>query len=527
MFYAQHHGHWRLDMQVENMPSYRQPFQMGGIKPEEKVAYIDALATADAETIYIHAINRHFQQDLPVVIDLTAVSGLTGRVIHHIYEGRLHNSPQASESKEMGWSREETLQLKDQTLKVTLPKRSISCLEIARSERPDYAVEYLNHNTPATATAGETLPVQITIQNTSRQSWVTAGNHPFRLGYQWYTADGVALSTSLWDDNRTALPHPIAPGESVTLTSQLSIPRVAGDLEVRWDMVEELRTWFAWQGVATLNVPVRVEEVIDLPQPVGLIVSASHNNRQTGADNLLQATDSNPTTRWSTQTPQQPGMWFQIDLGQVRTISQISLNNDLSPRDYPRGYVAKLSTDEQSWQTVAENPNNDRPLAISFSPQHTRFIRIEQTGSDPIYWWSIHRIDLAGGVKLTARASHNNTQTGVDNVAQALDGRADTRWSTQTPQRPGMWFEITLSETRHLSGLTFDNAGSPKDYPRGYRLYVATDRNNWQEVGRRDQNMGPVNVRFSPRPVRLIYIEQTGHSENWWWSIHKVTVSST
>ena len=528
MFYAQHHGHWRLHMQAENIPTYRQPFQMGGIKPEEKVAYIDTLATADEDTIYIHAINRHFHQDLPVVIDLTAVSGLTGRAIHHNYEGRLRNSPQPGESKEAGWFREESLQLKDRVLTVTLPKRSISCIEIARSELPAYAVEYLNHNTPTTATAGQTIPVQITIQNTSSQSWITAGNHPFRLGYQWHTADGVALSASLWDDNRAALPHPIAPGESVTLDCQLSIPRVAGDFEVRWDMVEELRTWFAWQGVATLNVPVRVKaDVIDLPQPGGLGVSASHNNRQAGVDNLLQATDNNPATRWSTQAPQRPGMWFEIDLGQVRSISHLSLNNDLSPRDYPRGYIVRLSTDQQNWQTVAENPNNDRPLTISFSPQPTRFIRIEQTGSDAVYWWSIHRIDIAGELKLTARASHNNIQTGVDNVAQALDERANTRWSTQTPQRPGMWFEIDLNETRLLSGLTLDNAGSPQDYPRGYRLYVATNRNNWQEVAHNDQNTRPVSVRFSPRPVRLIYIEQTGRSENWWWSIHHVTVNAT
>jgi hypothetical protein len=386
-------------------------------------------------------------------------------------------------------------------------------------------VEYLNHSTPASAFAGQTRGVQISLVNSSGRTWLAGGQHPFRLGYHWYTADGHEVPASLWDDNRTGLPYDLPPGASVTLNCDLSIPRLPGHYEVRWDMVEEQRTWFAWQGVPTLNVEVNVSGVdVERPPYPLIVINASHNDQRTGPDNLLQALDHDPATRWSTRHPQRRGMWFQIDLNETRPVSGLALDSTGSPEDYPRGYRVFVAEDRDHWLEVASNAQNDRPLNVTFSPRPVRYIYIEQTGDDPTYWWSIHGIEIHGPVLITARASHNNTQIGVDNVAQALDGRPDTRWSSQTPQQPGMWFELDLHETRPVSGLALDSTGSPHDYPRGYRVFVAEDRDHWLEVASNAQNDRPLNVNFSPRPVRYIYIEQTGQSDDWWWSIHGVTI---
>jgi hypothetical protein len=217
-------------------------------------------------------------------------------------------------------------------------------------------------------------------------------------------------------------------------------------------------------------------------------------------------------------------MWFQIDLNETRPVSGLALDSTGSPNDYPRGYRVFAAEDRDHWVEVASNSQNDRPLNVTFSPRPVRYLYIEQTGDDPTYWWSVHGIEIYGPVTITARASHNNIQTGVDNVAQALDGRPDTRWSSQLPQKPGMWFEFDLNETRLVSGLALDSAGSPDDYPRGYRVFVAEDRDHWVEVASNSQNDRPLNISFSPRPARYIYIEQTGHSDDKWWSIHDVTI---
>ncbi|MFB0545973.1 MAG: discoidin domain-containing protein, partial [Anaerolineae bacterium] len=284
-------------------------------------------------------------------------------------------------------------------------------------DRPAYAVEYVDHNTPTTMIAGQTNAVRVTIRNTSYRTWPAGGVNQVRLGYHWYTSDGRDVPSSLWEDNRASLPYDLRPGHSLSLNCNLSAPRTSGTYDVRWDMVEEMRTWFAWQGVPTLNVRVAVNADISVipPAPAGMSVSASHNNRQQGFDNVRQAIDNNPYTRWSTLQPQRPGMWFQIDLGQVRTLSQVRLDNEPSPLDYPRGYIVKVSRDGHNWTTVADNPLNDRPLNVTFSPRQVRFIRIEQTGSDPVFWWSIHEIGFSGEVRPSASASHNNVLVGADN----------------------------------------------------------------------------------------------------------------
>lgn len=392
---------------------------------------------------------------------------------------------------------------------------------------PDpYGVQYVNHNTPETAIMGQSNIVTLTLRNTGTRTWTAGGSRPFRVGYHWYNSDGSETSAYLWEDYRTNLPHNVPPNNIITLNCKLGIPRVAGKYELRWDLVEEMVSWFSWQGVKTLDIQIDVKQEIEPPpEPGQLSLSASHNNRQQGVDNLRQAIDNNPYTRWSTQSPQRPGMWFQIDLGKVSPVSHIRLDNALSPQDYPRGYIVKTSTDGHAWTSVAEKIHNTAPLNVAFNQRQARFIRIEQSGSDPVYWWAIHQIYISDEIKPTVSASHNNVLSGNDNLLQAIDGRLDTRWSSWALQRPGMWFEIDLNQTRIISGLTLDNAASPYDYPRGYVVFVSTDRRQWQEVARKDNNNRALDIDFTPRSARYIRIEQSG-SANVWWSIYEVTIKS-
>ncbi|MCB0197570.1 MAG: discoidin domain-containing protein, partial [Anaerolineae bacterium] len=268
-------------------------------------------------------------------------------------------------------------------------------------DRPAYGVEYVEHNMPSFLVSGQTNSVRITVRNTTYKTWPAGGPYPVRIGYHWHTTSGDSVPNNLWDDLRTQLPYDVVPGDTVTLNCNVGAPRTPGIYEVRWDMVEELRTWFAWQGVPTLNLRVTVKDEITQPPPEppdGLRVSASHNNQHQGIDNLQQAIDNNVYTRWSTQQTQRPGMWFQIDLGESRTVSRLRLDNDNSPRDYPRGYVVKTSPDSNHWETVAEKAINDRPLDVTFNPRQIRFIRVEQTGSDSVFWWSIHGIEIASDI---------------------------------------------------------------------------------------------------------------------------------
>lgn len=132
-------------------------------------------------------------------------------------------------------------------------------LALARPDaRSGYATSYLTHNTPLTMTAGQTATVTITLRNDSYRTWIATGPHQIRLGYHWFNQNGSPTPATLWNDNRTALPQALLPNEQITLKASLHAPTVTGSYRLRWSLVEELQTWFDWQGVSPLAVSVTV-----------------------------------------------------------------------------------------------------------------------------------------------------------------------------------------------------------------------------------------------------------------------------
>jgi len=132
MLYSKHHGDKLLALSGRNVPTYEQPYRMGGIGPQSKVAYIDALATADDEHIYFHAINRSFDQSLDVTIDISAFDPINGSAVHHKLQGRLNDAPGPNEPKQIGRITQENISFEGKTPKITLPPRSVSCIEFTR-----------------------------------------------------------------------------------------------------------------------------------------------------------------------------------------------------------------------------------------------------------------------------------------------------------------------------------------------------------------------------------------------------------
>jgi alpha-N-arabinofuranosidase len=133
MFYSQHHGDKLLALESRNVPIYKQPYRMGGISPKEKVAYIDALATADDNGVYFHAINRHFEKPIDVTIDISALGPFKDRAVHYILEGRLNDTPKPNEPRQIGRITQRDIFFNGNRLKITLPNRSISCIEFMQN----------------------------------------------------------------------------------------------------------------------------------------------------------------------------------------------------------------------------------------------------------------------------------------------------------------------------------------------------------------------------------------------------------
>jgi len=132
MFYSKHHGEKLLALDSRNVPIYKQPYRMGGIGPKEKVAYVDALATADKKLVYFHAINRSFEKPIIVTVDMSALGRFKERAVHHILQGRLNDTPKSNESRQIGRITQRDIFFHGDKLTIILPNRSISFIEFKR-----------------------------------------------------------------------------------------------------------------------------------------------------------------------------------------------------------------------------------------------------------------------------------------------------------------------------------------------------------------------------------------------------------
>ncbi len=362
---------------------------------------------------------------------------------------------------------------------------------------------------PAWMPPDEELRAGLQLHNTGSTAWPAGGEYPVHLAYNWFTAVGKPAEP--WDTFRFALPRDVPPGDSLALLDiPFKTPAVLGNYILRWDLVAEGLTWFFRQGAAPLEVPV---EVSDRGLFVPWTAEASHN-----PDDVALAFDGNPDTSWSTAASQEPGMWFQVDLGQVLELDRVRVS---SPgRGFPVGYRVKLSSDGHDWHLVAERPRNWTNVDVAFPPLSARYLRLEQTGQ-PSWWaaWIISEISVsATGPWPGAQASHYTAD-----AQRAIDAHLHTSWNTRAvKQKPGMWFQVDMGAQRHIERVTLGHPTS--QMPRGYIVRTSVDGTTWQEVGRKADNWGRVDVAFPPLAARYVQVETTGSSTSHPWGIVEFVV---
>jgi hypothetical protein len=118
---------------------------------------------------------------------------------------------------------------------------------------------------PPTVDAGTTVPITVSFTNAGDAAWpdkATAdpqkkdGSYAVRLTHTWVRADEVRNDHA--GAQRTDLPRPLAPGESIDLRVDVRTPAAPGEYRLVIELVQELVRWFADAGAERLTIPVRV-----------------------------------------------------------------------------------------------------------------------------------------------------------------------------------------------------------------------------------------------------------------------------
>ena len=125
-------------------------------------------------------------------------------------------------------------------------------------------------------------------------------------------------------------------------------------------------------------------------------VTASHNSEMAG-----YAINSSGMIRWETGAPQQPGMWFQIEMPRPASVTELELSSPGGgpfggSAGFPREYELRVSAAGHDWRVPIAKGRGDGPSTpLSFEPIRAKFGRIPQTGSaEDAPAWSIQKTRL-------------------------------------------------------------------------------------------------------------------------------------
>lgn len=125
-FYGRCHGSRRLRVEMDGLEYFNQPVRLENIQPAEQVALLDIVATATGDRIYMHVINRDFENDRRITIDLQGMT-VGGNAVSHCMQGRIESGG-IWEIVAQEIDRE--VSAEDDRLQTTLPPRSVSIVEI-------------------------------------------------------------------------------------------------------------------------------------------------------------------------------------------------------------------------------------------------------------------------------------------------------------------------------------------------------------------------------------------------------------
>ncbi len=127
-FYRQHHGSQRRDITIKNAACYAQPLKLGSIKARKRVAYLDAVATANEKTLYVHLLNRCFDLAQQISVTLEGADRHVRQVHWHCITGELENHPEAHGKDRLHKQTTLVERSAADAFEIALPPRSISVL---------------------------------------------------------------------------------------------------------------------------------------------------------------------------------------------------------------------------------------------------------------------------------------------------------------------------------------------------------------------------------------------------------------
>ena len=214
--------------------------------------------------------------------------------------------------------------------------------------------------------------------------------------------------------------------------------------------------------------------------------TATASSTENAGTPASSAVDGNTGTRWSSafSDPQ----WLQVDLGASASISQVSLNWEAA---YATAFQIQTSPDGTNWTSIYSTTTGTGGVQNLTVTGTGRYVRMYGTARATQYGYSLWEFQVfgtqGGGTTPPACSTGNVAQgktataSSIENAgtpaADAVDGNAGTRWSSQfsDPQ----WLQVDLGATQSICAvsLSWETA-----YATAFQLQTSTDATNWTSI---------------------------------------------
>jgi F5/8 type C domain len=199
-------------------------------------------------------------------------------------------------------------------------------------------------------------------------------------------------------------------------------------------------------------------------------------------DPPANAIDGNINTRFSTDTPEAVGQYFQVNLGSAQTFNQVKLDSGGSTGDFARGYNVETSTNGTTFTSVATGTGTASPETVTFASTTAQYIRVVITANGgTTNWWSIAEFtaytsgSTSGGGGGTGPAPPTGGSLGSNVIVftpsmsqSSIQSQLNTIANNQVSNQFG-----TARYALFFEPGTYGSAATPLDFTVGFYTEVA------------------------------------------------------
>ncbi|SFB06111.1 O-Glycosyl hydrolase [Cohnella sp. OV330] len=136
------------------------------------------------------------------------------------------------------------------------------------------------------------------------------------------------------------------------------------------------------------------------------------------------------------------------------------------------------------------------------------------------YKWTSTTGDALPRAEWTSAASNTN---GAFTAMQAIDGNAETWWTSGANEASGQTFTLNLGSQKTFDQVTLNLGKLSADVPASYVLGTSNDGTNWSDAATGHGTSGMTNIGFASLTAQYIRVQLTGAAAHWW-SIADVSV---